>query len=342
MADVTTTLLQLLLQETGNNNNSWGTLLNDTLSRIEKAIADDQSVSTTGGDTTLTNDQAVNAILAVSGTLSSDANIIVPTRTKAWIVKNGTSGAYTVTVKTVAGTGIVVPQGESALLYCDGTNVLQARASTFTTIDVTGAAGFGGSAAIDGSGNATFGTLGASGTATLASVTATGTMAQTGAATFAHASAVPVVVNRTGDTTARQIELQIAGTARGFIGANATYAMQVYLANGSTSALTIDTSSNLVATGNVSAYSDARVKKNIAPIYAGLHKVGRMKGVRYQRVDTDVWRVGLIAQELREVVPEAVLENDEGMLSISYGDLVGVLVEAIKELKARVETLESR
>jgi len=342
MADVTTTLLQLLLQETGNNNNSWGTLLNDTLSRIEKAIADDQAVSTTGGDTTLTNDQAVNAILAVSGTLSSDANIIVPTRTKAWIVKNGTAGAYTVTVKTVAGTGIVVPQGESALLYCDGTNVLQARASTFTTIDVTGAAGFGGSAAIDGSGNATFGTLGASGTATLASVTATGTMAQTGLATFAHASAVPVVVNRTGDTTARQIELQIAGTARGFLGANATNAFQVFLANGSTSALTIDTSSNLVATGNVSAYSDARVKKNIAPIYAGLHKVGRMKGVRYQRVDTDVWRVGLIAQELREVVPEAVLENDEGMLSISYGDLVGVLVEAIKELKTRVETLESR
>jgi hypothetical protein len=299
-------------------------------------------VSTTGGSTTLTDDQALNAILAVSGTLSSNATINVPARTKAWIVKNGTAGAFTVTVKTSAGSGIVVPQGESALLYCDGTNVLQARSSAFTTIDVSGVASLGGSAQVDGSGNASFGTLGASGTATLASVTATGTFAQTGLTTFAHASAVPVVVNRTGDTTARQIELRIAGTARGFIGANATNAFQVFLADGTTSALTIDTSSNLVATGNVSAFSDARVKKNIAPIYAGLHKVGRMKGVRYQRVDTDVWRVGLIAQELREVVPEAVLENDEGMLSISYGDLVGVLVEAIKELKARVETLESR
>lgn len=342
MADVTTTLLQLLLQETGNNNNSWGSLLNDTLSRIEKAIADDQAVSTTGGDTTLTNDQSVNAILAVSGTLSSNANIIVPTRTKAWIVKNGTAGAFTVTVKTSAGTGIVVPQGESALLYCDGTNVLQARASQFTTIDVTGAAGFGGSAAIDGSGNAAFATLQATGTATFASVNATGTFAQTGLATFAHASAVPVVVNRTGDTTARQIELQIAGTARGSFGANATNCFQVFQANGTTSALTIDTSSNLVATGNVSAFSDERLKDNIKTIYNPLWKVSLMRGVSYRRKDTGQLRVGLIAQEVQPIIPEAVLENDDGMLSISYGDLVGVLVEAIKELKTRVETLESR
>lgn len=342
MADITTTLLQLLLQETGNNNNSWGQLLNATLQRIEKAIADDHSVSTTGGDTTLTDDQSLNAILAVSGTLSSNANIIVPARTKAWIVKNATAGAFTVTVKTSAGTGIVVPQGESAFLYCDGTNVLQARASTFSTIDVSGVASLGGSSQVDGSGNAVFGTLQATGTATFASVTATGTFAQTGLATFAHATAVPVVVNRTGDTTARQIELQIAGTARGFIGANATNAFQVFLANGSTSALTIDTSSNLVATGNVSAFSDARLKDDVETIYHALHKVLAMRGVTYRRKDTGVRRVGLIAQELEQVIPEAVLTNDEGIKSIAYGDLVGVLVEAVKQLADRVMRLEQR
>ncbi len=342
MADITTTLLQLLLQETGNNNNSWGQLLNDTLLRIEKAISDDQSVVTTGGDTTLTNDESLNAILAVSGVLVSNANIIVPTRTKAWIVKNGTSGAYTVTVKTSAGTGIVVPQGESALLYCDGTNVLQARASSFSTIDVSGVASLGGSAQIDGSGNASFGTLAASGTATFSgAIIGNAAMAVTGASSIAAAGAQPLLLNRTGGSSVLHMVFQNDGVTRGWLGANATYPFFASLAGGGT-CVYADTSGNFYAVGNVTAYSDARVKKNISPIYAALHKVGKMKGVRYQRIDTEAWRVGLIAQELREIVPEAVLEGEDGMLAVSYGDLVGVLVEAIKELKTRVETLESR
>ena len=67
-----------------------------------------------------------------------------------------------------------------------------------------------------------------------------------------------------------------------------------------------------------------------------------MRGVRYQRLDTGAAGIGVIAQELREVAPELVAENDDGLLSVAYGNLVGVLIEAVKELAARVETLEPR
>ncbi len=63
------------------------------------------------------------------GTLTGNRNIIVPATIQQYWITNDTTGAYTLTVKTSAGTGIVVPQGEAQILYCDGTNVVQAQTS---------------------------------------------------------------------------------------------------------------------------------------------------------------------------------------------------------------------
>ena len=124
MADVTTSLLQLVLQETGNNPNNWGELLNDTLQRIEDAIASTNATSTTGGNTTLTDDQALKPIQLVSGVLVSNALIKVPDHTRPYIFRNATSGAFTVTLQRASGGGsVVVPQGKAVSLYCDGTDV---------------------------------------------------------------------------------------------------------------------------------------------------------------------------------------------------------------------------
>jgi hypothetical protein len=65
-----------------------------------------------------------------------------------------------------------------------------------------------------------------------------------------------------------------------------------------------------------------------------------MRGVYYDRIDTGEAGVGVIAQELRDVIPEVVKEND-GTLSVAYGNLVGVLIEAIKELSTKVAALEA-
>lgn len=74
-------------------------------------------------DVTLTAAEASNDILILTGALAGNISVIVPTVKQARIVHNNTSGAYSLTVKTAAGTGIAVTQGGKGLLYCDGTDV---------------------------------------------------------------------------------------------------------------------------------------------------------------------------------------------------------------------------
>jgi hypothetical protein len=93
--------------------------------------------------------------------------------------------------------------------------------------------------------------------------------------------------------------------------------------------------------GNVTAYSDERLKKNIVPIANSLHKVSALNGVMFERLEGQKG-TGLIAQNVQAVIPEAVTEDKDGYLSVSYGNLVGLLVEAIKELKQEIETLKSK
>lgn len=103
----------------------------------------------------------------------------------------------------------------------------------------------------------------------------------------------------------------------------------------------VDTSGNFTAAGNVTAYSDVKFKENIQTIRDAVALVGRMRGVFFDRIDTGEAGVGVIAQEIREVIPQVVHEHD-GTLSVAYGNLVGVMIEAIKELSARVEQLEGK
>lgn len=98
----------------------------------------------------------------------------------------------------------------------------------------------------------------------------------------------------------------------------------------------------LKASLNVTWTSDARVKRDIVTIEGALGLVERMRGVRYTRSDMGDGRthVGVIAQELLEVLPEAVIEGSDGLLSVDYGTLGPVLVEAVKALSQRVHQLE--
>jgi hypothetical protein len=99
----------------------------------------------------------------------------------------------------------------------------------------------------------------------------------------------------------------------------------------------ISVSGTITATGDITAYSDASLKTDVATIKGALALVERMRGVTYARIDTGVRGIGVIAQELKGLLPEAVAENPDGMLSVAYGNLVGVLVEALKEIAARTD-----
>jgi hypothetical protein len=100
-------------------------------------------------------------------------------------------------------------------------------------------------------------------------------------------------------------------------------------------------SGNIYATGNVTAYSDERIKKNINEIPNALDAVDAIRGVTYTRTDTEEDSVGVIAQEVEAMFPELITENNEGMKSVNYNGLIGVLFSAVKELSAKVRKLEN-
>lgn len=121
-----------------------------------------------------------------------------------------------------------------------------------------------------------------------------------------------------------------------------------YIRNWSTTRFTFNDNGDFTASGNVTAYSDQRVKVNIEVIPDALDKVSELSGYTFERTDIKGERqTGIIAQELMDVLPEAVIggpteEDPDALYSVAYGNLVGLLVESIKELKTRVEELENK
>ena len=99
----------------------------------------------------------------------------------------------------------------------------------------------------------------------------------------------------------------------------------------------ISVSGTITATGDITAYSDASLKTDVETISGALDLVRRIRGVRYSRLDSGQRGIGVIAQELQAALPELVAENDNGLLSVAYGNLVGVLIEAVKELAERLD-----
>ena len=114
--------------------------------------------------------------------------------------------------------------------------------------------------------------------------------------------------------------------------------------DGTTTRYTFDDNGSFTATGNVTAYSDIKLKRNIDTIPDALEKVCKLRGVTYDRIDLEGLenerQSGVIAQEVEEVLPEVVSTNEEGIKSVAYGNMVGLLIESIKELKAEIETLK--
>eukprot|EP00798_Chlamydomonas_sp_ICE-L_P032870 gene32870-biopygen13913 len=98
---------------------------------------------------------------------------------------------------------------------------------------------------------------------------------------------------------------------------------------------------SLFSVGDVVMYSDIRTKSDVLPIPDALERVGRLRGYTFIKNGDETRRsCGLIAQELLDVLPEAVHAHPEsGMLTVAYGNVVSLLVNAINELKAQVDTL---
>ena len=104
-----------------------------------------------------------------------------------------------------------------------------------------------------------------------------------------------------------------------------------------------ETSGTFIASADIVAYSDKRLKENIKTIDNALLKVSKLRGVSYNRTDVDdkSTKIGVIAQEINEVLPEVVNYNEkDDKYGVDYGKMAGVFIEAIKELKAEVDSLK--
>lgn len=108
-----------------------------------------------------------------------------------------------------------------------------------------------------------------------------------------------------------------------------------------TAIFTIDNTGNIAAAGEVTANSDERIKTNIKTIENALDKVTQLRGVEYDRTDIEAHQIGVIAQEVEKVLPEVVHNNENGLKSVAYGNLVAVLIESIKELKGEISELRA-
>ena len=102
---------------------------------------------------------------------------------------------------------------------------------------------------------------------------------------------------------------------------------------------------NMTINGTLTQNSDSRVKENIVEIDDCIGKVQAMRGVYYNRTDfnTEVTKVGVIAQEVETVLPELILESPEdGLKSVAYSELTAVLINAVKEQQEIIEDLKTR
>jgi hypothetical protein len=196
------------------------------------------------------------------------------------------------------------------------TAALTGNASTATTLQTArniGGVSFNGAADINLPGVNTAGTQDTSGTAAIST-----------AATVTTSSAASAFKVPFADTTA---------STTGNYG----------LLQDSTATFTYNPSTNVLEAGTFNTTSDISLKENICTFENAMDVVAGLRGVRFTWKKNGIKTVGLIAQEVEKVLPELVGENvDTGIKSVSYANMVAVLIEAVKELKAEIEELKKR
>ncbi len=254
------------------------------------------------------------------------------------------TGTTNVTVAGTLGTGGAITSG-AGLLIADAGTIGSASDTDAISISSNG------SIVMSGATVTVSGALGVSGETTLSTHLNMGDndIIKLGAGSdlqLSHNGTNSIIDNNTGSLLIQSDALTLeSDSGEDYLTAAVNGAVTLFYDNASKLATVtggVNVTGTLTATTEVTVSSDVRFKSNIKTIDSALDKVKAMRGVYFDK--NDKRSVGVIAQEMQEVMPEAVVTDDteDKYLSVAYGNLVGVLIEAVKELSDKVEKLEAK
>jgi hypothetical protein len=378
MSSTNSSNLRIELIGTGDQSGTWGTTTNNNFAYVlDSAIAGYQTVSVSSAaqaltylttpNSTASANQSVYAMLRLTTSTTANFAVYAPPNSKSYIIWNDsgyTATLYNSTVignTTAAGTGVAIPNGAKYIVFSNGTN--------FYNIDSSSAAGVTSFSA---------GTTGLTpSTGTTGAITLAGTLAigngGTGQTTANAAlnALLPsqssnnnkvLLTDGSNSSWASIVNSLAAGT--GITVSAATGSITVSIPQAITTASSVQfgsfgvgtaasgTTGEIRATNNITAYySDDRLKTKLGGIDNALGKLNSLSGFYYEANDTAkalgyeaVREVGVSAQQVQAVMPEVVAPApiDDKYLTVRYERLVPLLIEAIKELTAKVEALEAK
>tara|TARA_R100001443_G_scaffold30824_1_gene44721 strand:+ start:76 stop:1041 length:966 start_codon:yes stop_codon:yes gene_type:complete len=306
---------------TGDESGTWGTSTNTNLELIAEAFSFGTEAITTNADTHTTTiadgatDPGRSLYLKYTGALDSACTITLGPNTvsKVWIIENATSGSQNIIIKQGSGTTVTIAADAVKVVYSDGAGSGASVVDAFQDV------------ALGGTPSATNMTI-------TSSLTADAVISSTSVKT-------PLIEYTDGDDA-----MTIAD------GGAVTFAKSIGV--GTTASAT---TGEIRATNNITAYysSDIGLKENLNPIENSIEKIQAISGYNFDWKDEVVKErggeddyfvrksdVGVVAQEIEAILPEACATRPDGTKAVRYEQLVPLLIEGIKELKAEIEELK--
>jgi len=329
---------------TGDESGTWGTSTNTNLELIAEAFSYGTEAITTNADAHATTiddgatDPGRSLYLKYTGTLDSACTITLgpDSVSKVWIIENATSGSQNIIIKQGSGTTVTIPNGNVKVVYSDGAGSGASVVDAFTDLNLGGTTTMGGN--LDMNGNELI--LDADGDTSITSDT-------DDEIHFKAGGSDQVKLNPNHFYPATDSAVNLGDSSRAFA---ALYVDKIGVGTSPSS-----TEGEIRATNNITAYysSDIGLKENLNPIENSIEKIQAISGYNFDWKDEVIKErggeddyfvrksdVGVVAQEIEAILPEACATRPDGTKAVRYEQLVPLLIEGIKELKAEIEELK--